>query len=67
MPNKKSCPKCKSSKIKIISYMGVKCVVCRNCGFDESSQYEVYPEEKKSQKAKGKYNVYKAGGPKRTK
>ena len=62
MKIKKSCPKCKSDKIKIISYIGVKCIICNNCGFDESSQYEVYPEEKKSQKAKEKYSVYKAGG-----
>ena len=67
MPIKKRCPKCNSDKIKIIKYMNINCIVCSNCGFDESSQYEVYPEEKKSQKAKGKYNVYKAGGPKRTK
>lgn len=62
MPIKKYCPKCNSDKIKIINYMGVKCIVCTNCGFDESKQYEVFPEEKKSQKAKGKYNIYKVGG-----
>ena len=47
--------------------MGVECIICNNCGFDESSQYEVFPEEKKSQRAKGKYTVYKAGGFGRTK
>lgn len=47
--------------------MGVKCVVCSNCGYDESKQYDVFPEEKKSQKAKGKYTPYKVGGFKRTK
>ena len=62
MKIKKSCPKCKSDKIKIISYIGVKCIVCNNCGFDESSQYEVFGEEKKSQKAKGNYAPYKSGG-----
>ena len=65
MPIKKNCPKCASSKIKIITYMGIKCVVCKNCGFDESKRYEVFPEEKKSQKAKAKYTPYKAGGSKR--
>lgn len=64
---KNKCPKCKSSKIKTINYMGVKCVVCSNCGFDESKQYDVFPEEKKSQKAKGKYTPYKVGGFNRTK
>ena len=67
MPIKKRCPKCNSNKIKIIKYMGVECIICNNCGFDESSQYEVFPEEKKSQRAKGKYTVYKAGGFGRTK
>ena len=62
MKIKNKCPKCKSDKIKIISYIGVKCIICSNCRFDESRQYDVYPEEKKSQKAKGKYSVYKAGG-----
>ena len=47
--------------------MRVKCVVCSNCGYDGSKQYDVFPEEKKSQKAKGKYTPYKVGGFKRTK
>lgn len=47
--------------------MGVKCIVCNNCGFDESKQYDVYPEGKTSQKEKGRYTPYKAGGFKRTK
>ena len=67
MKNKKICPKCKSSNAKIIDYGGVRCVVCRKCGYDESKQYEVFPEEKKSQKEKGRYTPYKAGGFKRTK
>ena len=67
MKNKKICPKCGSNKIKLINYMGVKCVVCSDCGFDESKQYEVFPEDKKSQKAKGRYTPYKVGGFKRTK
>jgi len=60
-----SCPQCKSSKIKIVNYMGIKCIVCGNCEYDESKQYEVFPEEKKSQKAKGRYTPYKTGGFKR--
>ncbi|HJO01379.1 MAG: hypothetical protein QF655_01970 [Candidatus Woesearchaeota archaeon] len=67
MNAKKICLKCKSSNIKLISYMGVKCIVCNNCGFDESKQYDVYPEGKTSQKEKGRYTPYKAGGFKRTK
>jgi len=65
MKNKKPCPKCSSDNVKIADYLGIKCVICENCGFDEKSQYEVYPEGKKSQKAKSRYTPYKAGGHKR--
>lgn len=56
------CPKCGSKNIKLKGYLGVNVVKCDNCGFDESAVYEVYPEQKTSQKAKGKYNIYKTGG-----
>ena len=59
------CPSCNSDNIKIIDYLGVKCIICNNCGLDESKQYEVFPEENKSQKEKGRYTPYKAGGFKR--
>ena len=61
------CPKCNSSKVKTVEYLGVKCIKCDNCGYNESQQYEVYPEEKTSQKAKGRYTPYKAGGSRRAK
>ena len=60
------CPKCSSIKIKFYKYLGIKTIKCNNCGFDESSMYEVYPEQKASQKAKGQYSVYKKGGSQRT-
>ena len=63
---KLKCPKCKSKDAEFISYMGIKCLKCNNCRFDESSQYDVYPEQKKSQKAKGSYSPYKKGGHGRT-
>jgi late competence protein required for DNA uptake (superfamily II DNA/RNA helicase) len=63
--NKKLCPKCKSRNIDLISYIDIKCIVCKNCGFDESKQYDVFPEEKVSQKEKGRYTPYKSGGFKR--
>ena len=66
MKNKK-CPKCKSGNVKIIDYMGIKCIRCSNCGYDESKEYEVYPEEKTSQKEKGRYTPYKSGGSRRAK
>tara|TARA_Y100000310_G_C20663819_1_gene806326 strand:- start:1325 stop:1537 length:213 start_codon:yes stop_codon:yes gene_type:complete len=61
------CPQCSSENIKVIDYMGVKCKVCSECGLDERNLYEVYPEEKTSQKEKGKFSPYKAGGGKRGK
>ena len=60
------CPKCGSRNINIYNYLDIKAIKCSNCGFDESSVYEVYPEQKTSQKAKGKYAVYKTGGSQRT-
>lgn len=62
----KKCPKCGSKDIKFYNYLNIKTIKCSKCGFDESSAYEVYPEQKTSQKAKGKYNVYKTGGSRRT-
>ena len=60
------CPKCGSRNIKPYNYLGAKIIKCMDCGFDESKIYEVYPEQKTSQKAKGKYTVYKTGGSQRT-
>ena len=60
------CPKCGSKNIKMYDYLSAKVVICSNCGFDEASVYEVFPEEKTSQKAKGNYAVYKTGGSQRT-
>lgn len=60
------CPKCNSNNIKLYKYLGIQAIKCSNCGFDESSVYEVFPEQKTSQKAKGSYAVYKTGGSGRT-
>ena len=60
------CPKCGSKNIKNYNYLDIAAIKCSNCGFDESSVYEVFPEQKTSQKAKGKYAVYKTGGSRRT-
>ena len=58
----KKCPVCKSKNIKLVDYIGVKCILCLDCGFDERKHYEVFPEEKVSQKEKGRYSPYKSGG-----
>ena len=60
------CPKCGSRNVNIYNYLGIDTIKCDNCGFDESSVYEVFPEQKTSQKAKGSYSVYKKGGSRRT-
>ena len=62
----KECPSCGSANIKYFGYLGLKTLKCSNCGFDEGSIYEVYPEQKTSQKAKGKFSPYKTGGGIRT-
>ena len=67
MKIKNKCPKCKSNNVKFVNYINVKCIVCSECGFDESKEYDVYPQDKKSQKEKGRYTPYKTGGFKRTK
>ena len=59
------CPKCGSRNIMFYNYQGIKALKCGSCGFDEGSVYEVYPEQKTSQKAKGKYTPYKTGGSRR--
>ena len=59
------CPKCSSKDVKLLSYLGINVIKCNNCGFDERIVYDVYPEQKTSQKAKGNYSVYKTGGSQR--
>ena len=60
------CPKCGSANINFKMYLGIKTIKCSNCAFDESSVYDVYPEQKASQKAKKQYSIYKTGGSQRT-
>jgi|TARA_B100001971_G_C18088562_1_gene482228 predicted Zn-ribbon and HTH transcriptional regulator len=62
----KKCPKCKSENIELVNYLDIKATKCNDCSYDERKQYEVYPEDKVSQKAKGKYTPYKTGGRGRT-
>jgi hypothetical protein len=58
----KTCPRCKSDNVKVVDYMDFQCIICSDCGFDERETYEVYPEQKTSQKEKGRYTPYKQGG-----
>ena len=59
------CPKCGSKDVKLLSYLGINVMKCSKCGFDERVVYDVYPEQKTSQKAKGNYSPYKTGGSQR--
>ena len=59
------CPKCKA-EAKYEMYMDVRLIVCEECGYDESAEYEVLPEDRPTQRGKGRYTPYKTGGPART-
>ena len=56
------CPQCKSKEVTLVTYLSIQCVVCTACGYDERSQYEVYPGEKSSPRQKGGFSPYQAGG-----
>ena len=61
------CPRCLSENLKEVEYLGMKCILCNDCGYDERNELDVFPEEKTSQKEKGRYNPYKTGGKNRSK
>ena len=58
------CPKCKSENIRVVDYMGVKCVICKGCKYDERDVYDVHFQERSAPKVKV---VFKVGGHLRTK
>lgn len=58
----KKCPKCGSEKVKTVNYEGVSCIICLECGYDETMEMDTWPESRSSQKEKGRYSPYKAGG-----
>jgi len=61
------CPQCGSPKMRSYKHGDVNCFECMSCDYDSCEEIEDYPEERSSQKAKGSYSPYKAGGSKRTK
>ncbi|MDP4012861.1 MAG: hypothetical protein Q8R00_04630 [Candidatus Nanoarchaeia archaeon] len=64
---KVKCPVCNSTDTIIRDVDGIEFLLCKNCGFDEAEDWDASePGEKKSQKAKGRYAVYKKGGGGRT-
>ena len=58
----KICPVCKSTNVKEVEYMGVKCLVCNKCSYDERDTLDVYPGERNTQREKGKFTPYRVGG-----
>ena len=60
------CPKCGSKNVETMDYIGKECIMCKECGFDECSLYDVYPEQRTSKGSKVKQTPYKRGGPRRT-
>ena len=49
------CPKCGSTNIKFKNYLGIESIKCNNCGFDETELYEVFPEQRETQREKAKF------------
>jgi hypothetical protein len=54
------CEKCNSIKVRPYKYGDVNCYECSNCGYDSCDDVE-FPEEKTSQREKGRYSPYKSG------
>lgn len=57
-----NCPKCGSEKVEQFLYMKTPCVRCHACGFDESEEYDIVPEQK-GQKNRAHY---RSGGGQRS-
>ena len=61
----RKCPKCGSYNVEPYMYQSAEVIKCSDCSFDEGAEFEQYPAEKTSQKAKGSYTPYKTGGSQR--
>ncbi len=62
----KKCPKCGSENVKIVDYMEAKCLVCDDCGYDETEELAIVPEQRETQREKTRFTPYRTGGGKRT-
>ena len=61
------CSKCGSTKVQTYKYITVTCIRCLMCGHDTCAELDIFPTPRSSQKAKGSFTPYKAGGKSRTK
>lgn len=55
------CLSCGSSNVKQIEENGMEFIQCNDCGYNELEE-GVVPEQRTSQREKGKYSPYKQGG-----
>jgi len=58
------CPKCGSTNVKLEGDDKFSFLVCLDCGYDESMEYESDPRDRKSKSGGG--SPYKRGGALRT-
>jgi len=65
MPKKK-CPECNSDNVHIIKIGKKAHIVCNDCFYDETNEFDVYPEQRETQREKARYSPYKTGGSRRT-
>jgi predicted nucleic-acid-binding Zn-ribbon protein len=63
MRQKLKCPKCGSSRIKDRKDADLDYIQCLKCGYDELEGDDVFPQQRNSQREKGRYNPYKSGRP----
>ncbi len=61
---KPKCPQCGSFNVKVHKD-DIEFLTCNSCGYDELRE-ETFVEQRTSQREKGKYTPYKAGGAGRT-
>lgn len=60
------CPRCNSDKVRFEKFIGIKCLVCSNCGYDERKELSTASGDRSRQKGKSSFTPYRAGGGKRT-
>jgi len=56
-----TCPQCRSEVVDVTRHNGLVFLHCRRCGYDDAL-HEVVPGQRTSQREKGRYSPYKAGG-----
>ncbi|MDP7115777.1 MAG: hypothetical protein QF632_06045 [Candidatus Woesearchaeota archaeon] len=62
----KQCPKCGSTKIRYEDHLGFRMIICKQCKFDERSEYDETTGRRSSARQKSSYTPYKTGGSKRS-